>query len=71
MIEPETETPPMNDLGTMNGWKHIHPGGYPPEYNACVAKGHRHWQQRDLLLSHWSEWGCDICRFKYSVDSSG
>jgi hypothetical protein len=53
----------MNDLGYANGWRDT-----PEEVQKCNDLGHRGYSiNRGNCLN---EYGCEICGYKYLVDSS-
>ena len=54
-------------IGIQNGW-----GDAPPEeYAACIKMGHKHRPVRAFRPDeHWRTYVCDMCHFKYEVDSS-
>jgi hypothetical protein len=54
----------MKNLGFVNGWIET-----PEELKKCRELGH------DIIIKkigyHLDEYRCDICKYKYQVDSSG
>ena len=52
------------DLGYANGWN----GKMPEIIGECESKGHTRYEQNIGRCLH--EYGCEICAYKYYVDSS-
>ena len=50
-------------LGVANGWRKD-----PAEYVKCKEQKHQCWERN--IGRCYTEYGCDICKIKYEVDSS-
>lgn len=54
---------PMQELGIANAWKQI-----PNELTECREKGHL--VNSKTISRCYHEYTCNICNYRYSVDSS-